>query len=211
MYSIDLYLDQTFIVPIGVFIFDLALLYVASCRFMRIRAKCPTDITNILWYIIVIIIAFFFIFLVTTDLMNGGIALAQEKNADVLTTEGNINNIISPSKRIRWFKYGSYRGADLLIDGEQYFVVTAEDFKIGDYVAIQYLPKSHFILHMIALQDGSEEEVLNMKKELFKPMQTVELTSSKLLLKKIWDYRVYGVWLLGLIIVMLINKKKHTN
>lgn len=59
-----------------------------------------------------------FSFLNATSLVNGGIALAQETEEDILVTQGYISSIYSPSTRILGFKEGAHRGADIYIDQE---------------------------------------------------------------------------------------------
>ncbi len=79
-------------------------------------------------------------------LLNGGISLLTEKADDAVEKSGNIESICEPSKRLPGFRSGHDHGADVVIDGEVYFVATCEGFEVGDLVTISYLPKSRFIL-----------------------------------------------------------------
>lgn len=79
-------------------------------------------------------------------LANGGIYLLKEKEGDALVCTGMIESVCEPSKRFPGFKSFHQYGADIVIGNEQYFAVTCETFKEGDYVTIYYLPNSHFVL-----------------------------------------------------------------
>jgi len=114
------------------------------------------EFQDILWYITVLAGVVGFTFVISSNLINGGIALSQEKEDDVLVAQGYISNIYSPSNRILGFKEGAHRGADILIDREQYFAASAENFEVGDYVEIWYLPQSRFILRMGRVPDENE-------------------------------------------------------
>lgn len=93
-------------------------------------------------------------------LMNGGIYLLEEKEADVVARTGYIDNIQKKSKRIPGYKdtVKSAYGADITIDGTQYFAATSGDFQMGDRVVISYLPKSHIIMSMYAAPEKEAEE-----------------------------------------------------
>lgn len=38
-------------------------------------------------------------------------------------------------------------------------MATAENFEVGDYVEIWYLPRSHFIMRIVRVQDENKEEI----------------------------------------------------
>ncbi len=92
-----------------------------------------------------------FIFLMTLTvkcLVNGGISLLTEKADDAVEKSGIIESICEPSKRQPGFRSGHDHGADVVIDGEVYFVATCEGFEAGAWVTISYLPKSRFVLRI---------------------------------------------------------------
>lgn len=81
-------------------------------------------------------------------LLNGGFYLLREKAGDALESTGTIECITGPSKHFPGFKISHNYGADIVIDGELFFMISSGDYKEGDSVTVRYLPDSHFILEI---------------------------------------------------------------
>ncbi len=91
------------------------------------------------------------------NLQNGGIYLLEEKEDDVISKTGIIENIVEPSEMFPQFKGyhdGKYKyGADITIGGEVYLAIDSGDFEVGDRVTITYLPKSKVILSIYPVDE----------------------------------------------------------
>ncbi len=77
-------------------------------------------------------------------LSNGGFWLLFENESDSITTQGEISSIEEIST-IRFPNINGY-GKEITIDGEQYISMHFDEFEIGDYVTIRYLPRSKYVL-----------------------------------------------------------------
>ena len=98
-------------------------------------------------------------------LLNGGMYLLWETEANKVFAEGYVDSIQEVSNRmdvgfrggyteIRFVNGEDYErdayGADIVISDQLYFAATAGDFQVGDHVVISYLPKSHIIMSIVA-------------------------------------------------------------
>lgn len=83
-------------------------------------------------------------------LYHGGMYLPAERNAELSTVSGCLEEIVEPSERFPGFKTNHRFGADVVIDGQTYFAVTAEGLAAGENVTIQVLPRSRCILEIQA-------------------------------------------------------------
>ena len=75
-----------------------------------------------------------------------------ETETDAVIKVGVIESVCEPSEVIS-IKSNHRYGADIVIDGERYFAITAGEFKEGDVVEVKYLPQSCFVLG-ISYSDG---------------------------------------------------------
>ena len=141
VFEYDVYYNETFITPIIAIIIASVWLFAGIYPFLKKRAQ--GDWKNIL---LCVFIGMFFIALNTRSLINGGACLFKEKEDSGIFETGTIEKIVEPSKSIPNFRKDHKHGADVIIDGEEYFMITCEGFEVGDYVEIEYLPKSKFIL-----------------------------------------------------------------
>lgn len=209
MFAFDSYYTLTFVYPIGTLLLGGAVLCGASFGLVRHVISKTMNVVNIISYIVVWLVVGGISFLAVTDIINGGMAVAQERETDALTAHGYVRNIESPSGRILWFKSQGSRGADIVINGEQYFVASAGDFEEGDYVAIRYLPKSRFILRMVAVSEDNKAELARVLEALRIPDAETVARSQKSLMQKIWGYRIYIFLFLWTCFVVVTNNRKR--
>ena len=150
VFSYKTYWDNTFLLPVVMIGLMLILLLMVSYGLWikPMHRKPPT--TAVLGYIFCAVVVIFCSFSQIKTLANGGVYLLNEDENDALVHIGVIEHICEPSERLTGFKSNHCYGADVVIDGEQYFAVTCGDFKEGDCVIVHYLPSSHFVLSIFA-------------------------------------------------------------
>ena len=93
-------------------------------------------------------------------LLRGGIFLLIENEEDQVQVAGIVEKTIDFNPQIgsRYFSVAPYQnnplygdhpwGGGLVINGEKYFLVSYGDTKVGDYVRLTVLPKSHYVLEL---------------------------------------------------------------
>lgn len=160
LFSYSNYYFHVFFLPVALGLFFSLLL--TTSVFSLIKNKANESLEKIFVKILFIgAICTTLISICAKDLFNGGIYLYSEKETDAVVEIGTIESIKEPSKAIPSFKmpYKEHQrhGADVIIDGEQYFMVTCEGFEVGDYVEIEYLPKSKFVLSIYEAEPPSVE------------------------------------------------------
>ena len=153
IFEYDVYYNGTFVTPIIAIIIVSVWLFAGIYPFLKKRTQ--GDSTKIL--LCVVFIGVFFIALNIMSLINGGACLYKEKEEDAILEMGTIEKIVEPSKSIPNFRKDHKHGADVIIDGEEYFMITCEGFEVGDYVEIEYLPKSKFVLSIYEAEPPSVE------------------------------------------------------
>lgn len=79
-------------------------------------------------------------------MVSGGFFLLFERADDAVTATGVVESIREPSSYFPGLRASDHQGADVVIDGERYFMMTAEALEIGDEVRISYLPKSGVVM-----------------------------------------------------------------
>lgn len=109
--------------------------------------------------IFLMLVCVFFIFINTSILLNGGIYLITERETDAVYTQGVIQSIEQlPQYSAPKYQtnYGTSFGVKVNINGNNYNIITTEEFEIGTNVTIKYLPKSKFVLEMYENEKSSE-------------------------------------------------------
>lgn len=140
------YWNTTFLLPVLVISFMLGLIFSSSYAYWVRDAHKPQMVERMLGYLFTLCVAVFCIVPQCKYLLNGGIYLLAEKEQDALVYTGVIESISEPSNRFPCFKLSHEYGADIVINGEQFFAITSGNYEEGDSVVVHYLPKSHFIL-----------------------------------------------------------------
>ena len=94
---------------------------------------------------LVIIIGFLLLLSINiVRLSNGGFWLLFEDESDSIITHGEISSIEEIST-MRFPNINGY-GKEITIDDEQYISMHFDEYEIGDYVIIRYLPRSKYVL-----------------------------------------------------------------
>ncbi len=103
-------------------------------------------------WLITVIVAVFLLTALLPDLNHGSMHLLYERSEDVQTAVGVVEKINEPSQLYTTFKGpGKTYGADIIIDGQHFFVPTAEELYIGEWVELRYLPNSRCVLQIQAI------------------------------------------------------------
>ena len=145
------YWNATFVIPASIIAFMSVLLLLAIVGLIKeIKKKRPGS--WIVGSLISVIMPVAFIYLELIPIINGGFWLLSETETDAVTKVGVIESVCEPSEVIS-IKSNHRYGADIVIDGERYFAITAGEFKEGDVVEVKYLPQSCFVLG-ISYSDG---------------------------------------------------------
>lgn len=103
-----------------------------------------------------IVMIFGFILLLSINIVrlsNGGFWLLFEDESDSIITHGEISSIEEIST-MRFPNINGY-GKEITIDDEQYISMHFDEYEIGDYVEIRYLPKSKYVL---SIQSGYQSD-----------------------------------------------------
>lgn len=103
-----------------------------------------------------IVMIFGFILLLSINvsvLWSGGFWLLFEDESDCIITQGEIFSI----EEISMMRFQNINGyaKEIVIDGKKYISMHFDDFEIGDYVEIRYLPKSKYVL---SIQSGYQSD-----------------------------------------------------
>ena len=167
-FSYKIYWNACFVLPAVLIGLTLILFILASYGHWVKAARKTRRIYRIMEYVFCICITAFCISSQFRYLTNGGVYLLAEKEQDACIYTGIVESICEPSKRFPGFKISHRYGADIVIDGEQFFAVTCGDIEEGDTVIIQYLPKSRFVLSIHEAQENKHQQsMLFMKKADF--------------------------------------------
>lgn len=98
---------------------------------------------------------------IKTLVQTNGLAILQDRNAELLTLTGSIEALRQPERSAdtRYTYDGkTCYGVWLTIGGEAYYAVTAGDLAVGDTVTIEYLPKSRCVLYLAPAESTITEE-----------------------------------------------------
>lgn len=144
-FSYEIYRDTTLVWPIMFIVPAMFFLLIGSYMFWFKQSAKRTK-QSVLSYIFGVLMCIWITIPSATSLLNGGIYIGTESEDDAISYTGTIEEICTPSTRFPDFKTSHNYGADIVIDGETYFVVSCGEFEEGDSVTIHYLPDSHFIL-----------------------------------------------------------------
>lgn len=140
------YWNATLLLPVLVISFMLVLIFSSSYAYWVREVHKPQIVERTLGYLFSLCVAVFCIVPQCKYLLNGGIYLLAEKEQDALVHSGTIERICEPSNRFPGFKLSHEYGADIVIDGVEFFVITSGNYEEGDSVVVHYLPNSHFVL-----------------------------------------------------------------
>ena len=150
-YDYSVYYRQNCVVPLILALFSLAFLSYVLIVFWRSGKKESTDYAKVFLFLC---IGCFLLGINVVSLSRGGIFLLFEKETDQIQIEGIVEETIE----IDSLTGAEYRddnpfrnhghGEALVIKGEKYYLTSYGDTKVGDYVRLSILPKSHFVLEL---------------------------------------------------------------
>lgn len=152
-FDLSVYYLKDCYLPLGFCIFDL-IWSVINIPFGKFRKKNNND-DEIGKYIIAIIVMGYLFTVSAISLCRGGIYLLFEDESDQIEIEGIVEETIeigswTGTKYDGLEQYNNYgRGEALVINGVKYYLMSYGNTKVGDYVHMLVLPRSHFVLEII--------------------------------------------------------------
>lgn len=150
-FSYNSYRDIFLFLPVIIILSSVVVVFIASYDYWAKFASKKDSLYATLRYLFCLVVLFACIVSQSKYLLNGGIQLLWESKESALIHTGLIETIHEPSERFPGFKLSHCYGADIVIDGVQYFAITADNYREGEIVTIHYLPNSHFILSIVHL------------------------------------------------------------
>ena len=146
-YDYYVYYRQNCIIPLILLIFSSILF------FGQIYSLCKERLTyspkDIMYRIFFLCIALFLIIANIVPLARGGVYLLVEKENDAIQVSGTVEGTIE----IDYVTGAKYRvennngsGEAIIVNGRKYYLTTYGDIQAGDYVVLDVLPRSGFIL-----------------------------------------------------------------
>ena len=146
-FDYNMYYRQNCIVPLCLLVFSILLLVLDVIGILKNKqASTPKSI------VVEVVFLFIFVFLIVVNLaplIRGGIYLLSEKESD----KTQISGVIEETGEIGFYtgqKYGVEQnlgsGETITIDGIKYYLVTYGDYREGDVVTLEVLPRSKFVL-----------------------------------------------------------------
>ena len=145
------YLRQDCYAPLSLALFSLFFLICVLFSFIK---KKSFDISEIGKCVILLIIGCYLFGINAIHLSRGGLYLLSEHESDQIQIEGLVEKTIeigsltgAKYRDDNPFRNHGY-GEALVIEGEKYYLTSYGDTKVGDYVRLSILPKSHFVLEL---------------------------------------------------------------
>lgn len=148
-FDYNVYFRQNCVVPVA---FLLVTIFVVSSQIARWwnNNGASTNVTRLTRALAVCIFVFLFI-VNMIPLIRGGAYLLIEKESDVIQVQGTIEDTIELGS-IGGAKYQVEQnhgyGEAIVIDGSKYYLMTYGDYRIGDNVVIDVLPRSSLVLRI---------------------------------------------------------------
>lgn len=146
-FDYSIYYRCNCIVPLGFAVFTLCILGGALAFFAK--HKITVHSKEMLAFLFVSGICAFLLVINIIRLSRGGILLLFEKEADQVQVSGVIDEIIE----IGFLTGARYdieanngNGEAIVVNGEKFYLTTCGEFDVGDYVVLNVLPRSGFVL-----------------------------------------------------------------
>lgn len=150
IYDYNMYYRQNCLVPLFIIVFCSPGLIIAVVSFIK---NCRShSVEGVLKAAFVASIFLFLIIGNVIPLVRGGIYLLFEKENDAIQLSGQIEKTIELA-HYGGGRYGSTEnnhgyGEAIVVNGETYYLTTYYDFKVGDNVVIDVLPRSRIVLRL---------------------------------------------------------------
>lgn len=143
-FSYNEYYKILFIASLFIFLLVVILLIINSIVFF-VKNKQQKE-RKFVSYILSILVCIF-LFSIAYFPMKHGIHLVGEKEGDKIESIGKITGFEKTYGNNKYVYNGENTFAYyILIDGEKYYIMCADELNIGDEVTFEYLPKSRIIL-----------------------------------------------------------------
>lgn len=139
------YLDACLFNPIIVSIFFLTTLVPPLIVYIKKFISLTAEKKDILKFILFVGVFALFSFVNIGRLAYGGIYLITERATDSIVIEGEIEKVEEVSNFI-FPIIESGIGTRFTVNGEKCTAIVQGEFEVGDYVVVNYLPKSGYIL-----------------------------------------------------------------
>ena len=148
-YDYNVYYRQNCILPLILLFFSSILFFLQIYSFRKERhTYSPKDI---LFSIFFLCVALFLMIANIVPLVRGGAYLLAEKEEDAIQVSGTVEGTIE----IDFVTGAKYRvenndgnGEAIVVNGKKYYLTTYGDIQVGDYVVLDVLPRSGFVLKM---------------------------------------------------------------
>lgn len=148
-YDYNVYYRQNCIIPLILLFFSSILFFLQIYSLRKERhASSPKDI---LFSIFFLCVALFLMIANIVPLVRGGAYLLVEKEEDAIQVSGTVERTIE-TDFVTGAKYrvenNDGNGEAIVVNGEKYYLTTYGDIQVGDYVVLDVLPRSGFVLKM---------------------------------------------------------------
>lgn len=148
-YDYNVYYRQNCILPLILLFFSSILFFLQIYSLRKERhTYSPKDI---LFSIFFLCVALFLMIANIVPLVRGGAYLLAEKEEDAIQVSGTVEGTIE----IDFVTGAKYRvenndgnGEAIVVNGKKYYLTTYGDIQVGDYVVLDVLPRSGFVLKM---------------------------------------------------------------
>lgn len=145
-FSFSSYLIYTLLLPLAVLVITFPVV-IKAVKFL-IEVIRDRDFADNWQAIIVAALAVVFCTVPQVYYVSQSYPLITERASDAVEVSGTVESVTAPSKRIPGLRTGSNQGADIVIDGEEYFAMGAAGLETGDEVTILVMPKSKMVLEI---------------------------------------------------------------
>ncbi len=152
IFDYNQYRSGSLVTPIIIGMVFLILFIIIIIKIMRLPIeKDKITIKNIL-----VIIIFLLIILDSCLRLRYGIYLLYENKNQFTTISGRIDEIDNVFQSPRYYYNDEPVHASIVtIDGKKLYFMTRGNLKVGDYIEVEYLPKSTFVLKVELLHDSN--------------------------------------------------------
>ena len=145
------YLRQDCYAPLSLALFSLLFLIIVMVGFIKHK---PYNTLEVVECVILLSIGCYLFGINAIHLSRGGLYLLFEHESSQIQVDGvveetiEIDSITGAKYRVENQYSNHGHGEALIVNGEKYYLITYGDTKVGDFVRLSVLPKSHFVLEL---------------------------------------------------------------
>lgn len=150
-FEYSIYLRQDCFVPLSLALFSLFFLICVILGFIKNKTF---DIIEIGKCVLLLSIGCYLFGINAIHLSRGGLYLLFEHESSQIQISGiveetiEIDSVTGAKYRVENQYSNHGNGEALVVNGEKYYLITYGDTKVGDFVHLSVLPKSHFVLEL---------------------------------------------------------------